>query len=499
MKQLKKGWLVIVLLLSLAVSGTAAAEREDWTFIDGNASTIGLNENSGLSANRPKPAVLDDKLYIAWSETSNYYNGEGRIYVSSYDGSEWTLVSGADGLSADPSKPANEVAIAAWDGKIAVAWQEQDDTGKFQLHVKFYDPQTQAWQWAGQAEGLNYDTGQDFHWVSMATDGETLYVGWQENRGGGTALHVKKYDAAQNQWEWADGGLASGLNHYENGGGLGAEIVLAGGGGKLYATWLERSGGTSAGTKQIRAKMYDPTTESWTSIDGGQDNGLNYDETKQAEKPVASYHNSKLYVAWQEAGETRNQVRVKAYDGESWSFVDGGGAAGLNIDSNQAANKPALAVIDGQLHIGFTEAYYYMPPVLSAQQVHVARFDESDASWTFLDGGTALGLNKVTQNMADQVSVIGMGGDVYAFWLEYASSIYQLRAAVYSPQPAYLKGDINGDGQVTPADALFITKYMQGKITLTPLQIEILDMDGNEVLDNTDVQMIMMIYLGAVA
>ncbi|MBQ4899832.1 InlB B-repeat-containing protein [Paenibacillus sp. Marseille-P2973] len=61
---------------------------------------------------------------------------------------------------------------------------------------------------------------------------------------------------------------------------------------------------------------------------------------------------------------------------------------------------------------------------------------------------------------------------------------------------AILKGDANGDGLVTPADALMITQYLKGKITLTDDQFKALDMDDNQVLDNTDVQMIMAIYLG---
>ncbi len=59
-----------------------------------------------------------------------------------------------------------------------------------------------------------------------------------------------------------------------------------------------------------------------------------------------------------------------------------------------------------------------------------------------------------------------------------------------------LKGDANGDGLVTPADALMITQYMKGKITLTEDQFKALDMDDNQVLNNVDVQMIMAIYLG---
>jgi uncharacterized repeat protein (TIGR02543 family) len=59
-----------------------------------------------------------------------------------------------------------------------------------------------------------------------------------------------------------------------------------------------------------------------------------------------------------------------------------------------------------------------------------------------------------------------------------------------------MKGDVNGDGKVTPADALFITKYVNGLITLTDEQKQILDMNDDDVVNAEDTKIIMNIYLG---
>lgn len=59
-----------------------------------------------------------------------------------------------------------------------------------------------------------------------------------------------------------------------------------------------------------------------------------------------------------------------------------------------------------------------------------------------------------------------------------------------------VKGDANGDGIVSPADALMITQHLNGKRILTPEQIAVLDMNGDGILDNQDVKLIMDIYLG---
>lgn len=63
-------------------------------------------------------------------------------------------------------------------------------------------------------------------------------------------------------------------------------------------------------------------------------------------------------------------------------------------------------------------------------------------------------------------------------------------------KPPVLKGDVNLDGYVTPADALYITRYMAGSLTLTAEQFDILDMDSNNILDSEDVRIIMSIYTG---
>ncbi|KAA8782945.1 hypothetical protein EC604_03675 [Paenibacillus amylolyticus] len=59
-----------------------------------------------------------------------------------------------------------------------------------------------------------------------------------------------------------------------------------------------------------------------------------------------------------------------------------------------------------------------------------------------------------------------------------------------------IKGDANGDGVITPADALLVNKYIKGLITLPPSQIEALDMNDDGVLDAEDSALIMGIYLG---
>lgn len=60
----------------------------------------------------------------------------------------------------------------------------------------------------------------------------------------------------------------------------------------------------------------------------------------------------------------------------------------------------------------------------------------------------------------------------------------------------FVMGDADGDGKVTASDALLLTKYIKGKITLTPQQLQSLDMNGDGILDNEDVKIILAISVG---
>lgn len=57
-----------------------------------------------------------------------------------------------------------------------------------------------------------------------------------------------------------------------------------------------------------------------------------------------------------------------------------------------------------------------------------------------------------------------------------------------------LKGDANGDGKVTAADALIVYKYIQNKVTLTEDQLQALDMNEDGKVDALDAELIMKIY-----
>jgi uncharacterized repeat protein (TIGR02543 family) len=65
--------------------------------------------------------------------------------------------------------------------------------------------------------------------------------------------------------------------------------------------------------------------------------------------------------------------------------------------------------------------------------------------------------------------------------------------AYYTP---FVMGDADGDGKVTASDALLLTKYIKGKVTLTPQQLQALDMNGDGKWDDEDIKIILAISVG---
>ena len=61
-----------------------------------------------------------------------------------------------------------------------------------------------------------------------------------------------------------------------------------------------------------------------------------------------------------------------------------------------------------------------------------------------------------------------------------------------------IKGDVNGDGEVTNTDAATILKYDAGIIDLTEQQLSVADVNGNGNVDNVDASMVLKYDAGII-
>lgn len=217
---------------------------------------------------------------------------------------------------------------------------------------------------------------------------------------------------------------------------------------KLYFAWLGLDSSFPT-IYRIFVTEYNPTNSTWTRIDPGSSTGINFSaSTSSAHAPNLCVFNSKLYCTWVEenSGETKVRVKVWSGSGTSWSFVDGNAGIGLNKAATRNSNWSRLIVFNSKLYCTWTEGAVSGGNSDPQVRVRVYNGDDSSPSWTFVDGGGALGLNKSTTEPAYGVMPIVFDSKLYIFWTEANSSaVYQLRCRVYngddgSPSWAFVDG-----------------------------------------------------------
>jgi hypothetical protein len=155
-----------------------------WTFVDGNAST-GINKTTSKNATDPSMAVLSTKLYLAWSETNA--DNRTQIRVKSYDGSNWSFVDGNNatkGINKDYTQNASypqlvKVTDNSSSSKLYAVWLEEN--GSTQVHVAEFDGNS-SWSFkdGNSFDGLNLNTAKITGKPSAVAHLYNLIVAWSE-------------------------------------------------------------------------------------------------------------------------------------------------------------------------------------------------------------------------------------------------------------------------------------------------------------------------------
>lgn len=213
-------------------------------------------------------------------------------------------------------------------------------------------------------------------------------------------------------WTAADANAAGGLNAAGEAAALSPQFIQAGA--RAYAVWHEDG--------RIRAAVYngDDGAPGWSSIDNGA--GLNKDSGRRAEAPALAAVGPVLYAAWHEFNGSAYQVRAAAYDGASWTFADGGAAAGLNVSPRLNALNPHLAVVAGKLYAVWQES--------NGSRRRVRAAVKAGAGWSLIDGGGLDAGAAGEDALTPQLSVFG--AKLYASWQESAAGLFTARVAVYN-------------------------------------------------------------------
>jgi len=228
--------------------------------------------------------------------------------------------------------------------------------------------------------------------------------------------------------------------------------VIAGYDGNLYVAWSEPDDAAPVSKHHIRVKKYTVSDGAWSWVDGGGVNGLNFDPSKEARRPALAVYGGNLYLAWDEYLTVSARIRVRRYDGDStWTAVDGG--EGLNhFTGGGDAADVTLSVIAGELYAAWDERNQVPGSEDPFRQIRVKKYN--GATWTFVDhdhtGALCIqpGINQNFLKHGFRPRLIERNGAPYVVWAEEygASNIQQLRAKCYGCDTAGTWTPVDGGG-----------------------------------------------------
>jgi ribosomal protein S28E/S33 len=416
-------------------------EIASWLFVDGNGAN-GINKdptknaNSGISA-----ASFNSKFYVAWGEESAGPVTQARVAV--YNGSDsspsWAFVdgNGATGLNKLIAKHASTPKLIVFNSKLYITWAEYNAGNITQIRVLVYngDDSSPVWTFVdvNGANGINKNSGFPAFIPQPISFNSKLYLTWYESSSATFISQIRaavyNSDDVTPAWTFVDGNAVSGINKDIS---KNASVPIpAELNSKLYVAWIENNGTAN----NIRVAVYNGNdgAPSWTFVDGNGVNGINKDSTKSANSPSLVAFNSKLYLAWSEAGGGGvTQIRTAVYNGNdssaSWSFVDGNSTNGLNKNTGYYASAPYLIAFDSKLYLAWQEDT--TGAFLQNSRIAVYNSSDSSPSWTFIDGNGATGLNKDTSKTSLLTHLKSFNSKLYYFWSETNGTGYNTRAAV---------------------------------------------------------------------
>lgn len=412
---------IILFIPSLVIGGGVTSAASGWSIIDGNGAT-GINVNSAMRGEKPAIVEWNGEIYVAWKETIPSTPTISQIRVKKFNGSNWISVDGGHptyGLNYDLTKDVVSPTLAVYNNALYLSWTEMKTSSIGQIRVKKYDGTSWTNAEGGSTEGINESPSLNASTPMLTAYKGELYATWVE----AAKIRMKKYNGTT--WASLDGGGTEGLN--VNPGSGAATPIITVMGDDLYVAWVEYLTGAKY---QLRVKKY--AGSNWSLADGGV--GLNITSTVIPTNPSFAVINDILYMAWTEPiSRTDDQVRVKQYDGNNWTSIDGGGQTGINVGTDFRTFTVELATLNNELYAVWGEYSGVISNAIAIFKIRVKKYDGN--GWVLAENGRNGGLNVFTTKTATSPAITAMNGALYAVWDEDDRKVVNIRAAQFTPPP----------------------------------------------------------------
>ncbi|MGK5095492.1 hypothetical protein WDW89_26210 [Deltaproteobacteria bacterium TL4] len=284
-----------------------------------------LNYKSTENASAPHVILADifglgNMLSMIWSER-NSSTAPGQIRVKMSFNSFWAPMDGnhVTGINKDPLQNATHPKLAVVNSKLYAAWTEATAVAT-QIRVAVYAGEINRVSWkfidGNGANGINKDASHDADEPSLVafpsaetSTPEKLYVIWKEFNQTSNQVRVAAYNGNDGdpQWTYVDGSGDQGINKDVTEKAYEPQLLVFKS--KLYAYWREDNG-----DGQIRVAVYNGNDQqpSWEYTDGNGLNGLNFNGSEGARHPQMTILNSKLYTVWDENDASTDIPQIRA-------------------------------------------------------------------------------------------------------------------------------------------------------------------------------------------
>ena len=346
-------------------------DNSSWIEEDG-AGSNGINIFKSFKAVNPVLADNGTNLVAVWQEDDG--NGKDLIPWSKQDSyKNWNCLPERSCLELNKNKyssnydsetPTITVYTNGSNNTTYSSWVEKNNSGVKQIRVSKYNNNS-TWSIVDgddASSGINFDSTKNSVNPFLKGFNNELYAIWSEDNSSSYQIRVAKFDNSSS-WNFKEGTNCSGNNCYltDNKTGLnkstgsGSNPMLEVFNNNLYAIWSEEN---TDNRTQIRVSKYNGNSNSpsWSFVDGNDANkGINKDYRNNASHPKLVVANSNLYAVWlEENGST--QVRVAQFDNSSsWTFKDGDGFDGLNVNTARVTGKASAAEYNNQLYVAWSE------------------------------------------------------------------------------------------------------------------------------------------------
>ena len=326
------------------------------------------------------------------------------------------------------------------------------------------------------SDGINYNNLKNADNVTLYSFQSKLYAGWTESSSYGsvTQVRIKRFDNSSSVWETADYNGISMEGSRDS-----YDLKLLDNGSDFYGVWVENNY-TSPYTPSIRVAKFDNETLTWVKyisysaisdnlskspdlgklssgiyaiwseyngskqqirvkkFDGNNswsvDNAsLNDNLSEDALNPTMESFNNKLYAIWQESNGSVKHIRVASTDGNSWE-----NSMLLNKDSTKIGSNPDVVSFNSKLYAAWSETN-----ASGHTQIRI-KSSSNGTTWTSVDGDNASkGINKDYRNNSTYPKLVVANSNLYAVWLEENGST-QVRVAQFDNSSSWIFKD--GDG-----------------------------------------------------